>query len=135
MPELRISTDKIEDFVEHALEVAGKVPSTAGDGTTTGDDNEIVALEESEDDPTRGEIVSFLNGLNIEEQVDLLALIYLGRGDYAIEEWDDAVAEAEERIEAGEADYMIGNSMMPGFVEVGLGLVEDFEEPDLDEDE
>ena len=40
MPELRISTEKVCAFIEIAREVAGKVPPTTGDDTTTGDDSE-----------------------------------------------------------------------------------------------
>ena len=48
MPELRISTEKVCALIEAAREVAGKVPSTAGDKTTTGDDSELVTIEEPE---------------------------------------------------------------------------------------
>src|SRR6185312_1880427 len=41
MPELRISTEKVCALIEAAREVAGKVPSTAGDRTTTGDDSKL----------------------------------------------------------------------------------------------
>src|SRR5947207_12947002 len=101
MPELRISTEKVCDFIEAAREVAGKVPSTAGDRTTTGDDSKLVTIEEYPgEDERRREMVEFIAGLNVEEQIDLLALIMLGRGDYDIEEWDVAVAEAQGRSAA-----------------------------------
>ena len=35
-------------------------------------------------------LVEFVAGLNVEEQTDLLALIWLGRGDYELDEWDAA---------------------------------------------
>ena len=125
MPELRISTDKVCALIEAAREVAGKVPPTTGDKTTTGDDSELVTIEEPEgvgedEDARRREIVEFIAGLNVEEQIDLLALILLGRGDYGIEEWDDAVAEAEGRIAARDPDYMIGDAALPEYLGDGL---------------
>ena len=125
MPELRISTDKVCALIEAAREVAGKVPPTTGDNTTTGDDSELVTIEEPEgvgedEDARRSEIVEFIAGLNVEEQIDLLALILLGRGDYGIEEWDDAVAEAEGRIAARDPDYMIGDAALPEYLGDGL---------------
>ena len=125
MPELRISTEKICDLIERAREVAGKVPSTAGDHTTTGDDSELVTIEEPEgngedEDARRIEIVEFIAGLNVEEQTDLLALIWLGRGDYEIFEWDDAIGEAEGRIAARDPDYMIGDAALPQYLGDGL---------------
>jgi len=125
MAELRISTDKVCAFIEAAREVAGKVPSTAGDSTTTGDDSRLVTIEEPEgigedEDARRGEMIEFVAGLNVEEQTDLLALIWLGRGDYELAEWDDAVAEAEARIAARDPDYMIGDAALPEYLGGGL---------------
>ena len=126
MPELRISTDKVCEFIEAAREVAGKVSSTAGDRTTTGDDSELETLVDEpgqdfyEHDDRRREMVEFIAGLNVEEQTDLLALIWLGRGDYDISEWDDALAEAEARIAARDPDYMIGDASLPQYLGDGL---------------
>ena len=125
MPELRISTEKVCALIEAARELAGKVPSTAGDKTTTGDDSELVTIEEPEgngenEDARRRETVEFIAGLNVEEQTDLLALIWLGRGDYDIAEWDDALTEAEARIAARDPDYMIGDAALPQYLGDGL---------------
>src|SRR5438105_3883542 len=121
MPELRISTEKVCDFIEAAREVAGKVPSTAGDRTTTGDDSKLVTIEDHpREDDRRREMVEFIAGLNVEEQIDLLALIMLGRGDYDIEDWDVAVAEAQARIAARDPDFMIGDAALPQYLGDGL---------------
>ena len=117
MPELRISTAKVCDFIEAAREVAGKVPSTAGDATTTGDDSPLETIEEgSQPDDRRREMVEFIAGLNVAEQVDLLALIFIGRGDFDIGAWDDAVREAGDRIAARDPDYMIGDAALPEYL-------------------
>ena len=125
MAELRISTDKVCAFIEAAREVAGKVPSTAGDRTTTGDDSRLVTIEEPEgdgknEDGRRHEMVEFVAGLNVEEQTDLLALFWLGRGDYELAEWDDALTEAEARLAARDPDYMIGDAALPEYLGDGL---------------
>jgi hypothetical protein len=49
-----------------------------------------------------------------------LALIWLGRDDYDISEWDEAVAEAEARIAARDPDYMIGDAALPEYLGDGL---------------
>jgi hypothetical protein len=125
MPELRISTEKVCALIEAAREVAGKVPPTTGDHTTTGDDSRLVTIEEPEgigedEDARRLEIVEFIAGLNVEEQVDLLALILVGRGDFEANEWLDAVAEAEDRIAARDPDFMIGDAALPEYLGDGL---------------
>jgi len=121
MPELRISTDKVCALIEAAREIAGKVPSTAGDKTTTGDDSPLVSIEDYPDeDDRRREMVEFIAGLNVDEQIDLLALILMGRGDYEFADWDAAVSEAEGRIAARAPDYMIGDAALPEYLGDGL---------------
>ena len=126
MAELRISTEKVCAVIEAARELAGKVPSTAGDRTTTGDDSRLVTIEDYSGDVAfdrdgrRREMIELIAGLNVEEQTDLLALIWLGRGDYEIDEWDAAIVEAEARIAARDPDYMIGDAALPQFLGDGL---------------
>jgi hypothetical protein len=120
MPELRINPDKVCEFLEAARELAGRVPATTGDRTTSGDDSPLGFMEQREDDPTRMQMVEFVAGLNVEEQVDLLALIYLGRGDFGLVEWSDAVSEAGDRIAAGDPDFMIGDRALPLYLAEAL---------------
>ena len=126
MPELRISTEKVCALIEAARELAGKVPSTAGDRTSTGDDSKLKTIEDTpgqdfyDTDERRRETVEFVAGLNVEEQIDLLALIWIGRGDYEPEDWESARAEAEARIAARDPDYMIGDAALPQYLGDGL---------------
>ena len=124
MPELRISTAKVEDFIEAAREVAGKITPTTGDQTTTGDDSELVSIEDYPGDDARAEeIREFIAGLNVDEQIDLLALIFVGRGDFDIAEWNEAISEAGARIAQRDADYMIGDAALPEYLGAALDAV------------
>jgi hypothetical protein len=121
MPELRISTDKICDLIEAAREVAGLVAPTTGDRTTTGDDSKLVTIEDNPaEDDRRGQIVEFITGLNAAEQTDLLALIYVGRGDFDIDSWHDAVHEAATHITDRDADFLVGDAALPEYLGAGL---------------
>lgn len=121
MPELRINPDKVCQIIEAGRELAGRVAPTTGDKTTNGDDSPLAFIEERDDDPTRQQIVQMIAGLNVDEQLDLLALIYLGRGDFDLDEWDDALEEARERLKDGAGpDFMIGNEGLPAFLEQAL---------------
>jgi hypothetical protein len=124
MPELGISAEKVCDLVEAARELAGLVPSTAETPETDrGDDGGALAsmVEPVEGaDPRRREVVSFIAGLDAEEQVNLLALILLGRGDYDILEWDDALIAARDAIDDRSADFMIGDPALPAYLLEGL---------------
>jgi len=118
MPELAINPEKVCAFIEAAREVAGLVPSTAGDSTTTGDDSPLTTMVEPAEgsDPRRREMVSFVGGLDAEEQANLLALIMLGRGDFSLEEWDDALIAARDAIDDKSADFMIGDPALPAYL-------------------
>lgn len=122
MPELRINPDKVCQLVDAARELAGLEPSTAGDRTSTGDDSPLTTLIEPSDsmDPRRREMVELIGGLNAEEQTDLLALILLGRGDYGIDEWDDALTAASDSIDDRSADFMVGDPALPAYLLEGL---------------
>jgi hypothetical protein len=120
MPELRINPDKVCQLIEAAQELAGRVPSTAGDRTTTGDDSPLTFIEERDDDPTRQQMVEMIAGMNVEEQVDLLALVYIGRGDFDLATWDDALEEARTRIDVGDPDFMIGDIDLPAYLRDAL---------------
>jgi len=121
MPELRISTEKVCDFIEAAREVAGKVAPAAGDLTTTGDDSPLETLEDYPDEDSRREqMEEFIAGLNVDEQTDLLALIFIGRGDFDIAEWAAATREARDRIADRDPDYMIGDAALPEYLGTGL---------------
>jgi hypothetical protein len=118
MPELGINPEKVCAFIEVAREVAGLAPSTAGDATTEGDDSPVAGMIEPPRgmDPRRREMIAFVAGLDAGEQVNLLALILLGRGDFGIEEWEDALVAARDSIDDRSADFMIGDSALPGYL-------------------
>ena len=50
------------------------------------DDDMIDMLEDDGRDPVAREIAGFINALSEDEQIDLVALMRLGRGDGTIEE-------------------------------------------------
>jgi len=120
MAELRINPDKVCDFIEVAREVLGKVESTAGDHTTDGDDSPLAFMEDNgETDPREVELVDFVAALDVDEQTDLLALIYLGRGDAV--NWDEAVDMATDRLGMKDpADFRVSDPLLPEYLNDAL---------------
>lgn len=51
-------------------------------GSNPTDDAEISVLEDTPDDPVEEEIRSLIDDLSIDEQIELVAIDWLGRGDY-----------------------------------------------------
>jgi len=122
MPELGINPEKVCAIIEMGRELAGLELSTAGDGTTSGDDSPLETLLEPEEgkDPRRREMIAYVGALDAEEQGNLLALILLGRGDFSLDEWHDALITARDSIEDKSADFMIGDPGLPGYLLEGL---------------
>ena len=97
MPELAISAEKVGFLIEKMREFDVKEEATDPDsGSNSADDNMIDVLEDDGDDPVVREITGFINAMTDDEQIDLVALMRLGRGDGTIEEWDDLRREAAE---------------------------------------
>jgi hypothetical protein len=64
--------------------------SEAGDA----EDDPSSILEEFANDPTQAELAGFINRLNVDEQVHLVALAWVGRGTFSTDEFDEAVQTA-----------------------------------------
>ena len=89
-PTLSISPEKVCFFISKAHQFDGKVAVSDPDsGSNASDDMMLDVLEDHADDPTAQELTSFINALNEDEQVDLVALTWLGRGDGELNECDD----------------------------------------------
>jgi Protein of unknown function (DUF3775) len=127
MAELSISPEKVAFIIEKAREFDVKEAASDPDsGSNPADDDEIDVLEDDGSDPVAGELGSFIRALNEDEQIDLVALMWLGRGDGAIEEWDDLRARATEarseyrnpRRET--VQYLLGEPMLGDLLADGL---------------
>jgi hypothetical protein len=121
MPTLGIGPEKVCYLVALARQFQVKVEPVEPDpGSNMADDGFREVLEDYADDAVVIEMRQFLSGLNVEEYRSVLALLWLGRGDYDKEEWDDALAEAETlRSERG-PDYLIGMPLLSDHLEDGL---------------
>jgi hypothetical protein len=87
------------------------------------------------DDPVFQELKSFIDGLDIDAQCELVALMWIGRGDFSKDEWDAAIELAQEEHTEHTAEYLLGTPLLPDLLQAGLdayGLsCTDFEEDHL----
>jgi Protein of unknown function (DUF3775) len=121
MPTLRISPEKVCFVVVKARELDVKVaPEWMDDGSNPTDDQMAQILEDYADDATLDELRSYLQALNDEELEDLLALTWLGRGDYTLSDWDDLMTEVRDVRDYRTVDYLIGTPLLADYLENGL---------------
>jgi len=120
-PTLSISPEKVCFFILKAREFDVKdAVSDPDSGSNASDDAMIDVLEDHADDPTQQELRSFIDALTEDEQVDLVALTWLGRGDGTIDEWEDLRAEAARLHNNRTAAYLMGKPMLGDHLEEGL---------------
>jgi hypothetical protein len=118
--------------------VASDDPTDASDSP---DDRFVDALEDERDNPVQRELAVAIRQLSEDAKITLVALAWLGRGDYEASEWGQALKAARERGEAPAARYLMGLPLLgdyleDGAAELGINLISEHEtglgDPDLD---
>ena len=118
---LNISLEKMCYIIIKAREFDAKVEPVEPDpGSNPADSGAREILSDYRNDPTCEELWTALDVLNNDEMVDLLALAWLGRGDYTKDEWADAVAQAWQTRNERAVPYLIGIPLLGDFLEEGL---------------
>jgi hypothetical protein len=76
-------------------------------GSNPSDDEGPATLQDSPDNLTRVEIEAEVEDLEPDQQAELVALMWVGRGDMEPEEWEDALGLAAERRDGSTAAYLL----------------------------
>ena len=124
--DLGISLETVATVVDLARTMQGK-EETDADQVTEDANSEAALLQETPDDMTDAALRLFINELNEDEQAALIALSWIGRGDYGSEDWDEARSLAAERNESDAASYlldmeMLGDLLAEGVASFGLSI-------------
>jgi hypothetical protein len=77
-------------------------------------------LTQASDRPTRRELVEFIRDLDVDEAPALVALVWIGRGDYDADDRRSAVGAASERQEGSTWRYLLGIPLLPDDLEDAL---------------
>lgn len=119
-PTLAISPEKVSYIIAKAREFDVKDVVTDPDSSSNASDDAMLSvLEDHSDDPVVTELRAAIFALNIDEQVDLVTLAWVGRGDGGVDEWDDLRAEAA-RAHRRTASYLLGMPLLSDYLEEGL---------------
>ncbi|SON56335.1 hypothetical protein HDIA_2794 [Hartmannibacter diazotrophicus] len=121
IPELTISPEKVCFIIMKMRQFDAKEAGTDPDpASNAADDNAWSVLEDTSDDPVVQELSSVIRSLNEDEQIDLVALAWLGRGDDSLESWDDLRNSAAEAHNKRTASYLIGMPLLADYLEDAL---------------
>jgi hypothetical protein len=128
VPSLSISPEKVFFIIAKSRQ-----SESSAAGLDPGAEAEDDMPEDHSQTSDRSELSGFIRGLNEDEQIDLVALMWLGRGDGELENWRELRAEASRAHNNRTAAYLIGTPMMADYLEEALSAFglsfEDYEEP------
>jgi hypothetical protein len=110
--------DKAREF--HAKEevVIPEPPLSPGD-----DDIGSMVLADHADDPTYEEFSAAVDDLEPDQQTALVALMWLGRGDFSVDQWDAAMDEARRSWTPRTAEYLLSTPLVADYLAEGLSLL------------
>ncbi|OJT96924.1 MAG: hypothetical protein BGN82_04210 [Alphaproteobacteria bacterium 65-7] len=122
-PSLDLPLDTVSFIILKAREYDVKEcdadPDAASNPT---DDGQADILLDKEDDPVREELLGAIRGLNEDARMRLVALAWLGRGTYALDEWQEAVATARGEHARRAAEYLLSLPLLGDYLEDGLAM-------------
>lgn len=134
--DLSIPVEKVCEIIMRAREVAEEDLIEDPDATEP-----APKLEQPEEpqgnveDLLEADMKGFISELTLDEQIDLVALMWLGRDDHTPDEWQSVRAEAADAHNEHTAEYLCGNPLLADHLTEGLGLLgyslDDFERKHL----
>jgi hypothetical protein len=89
---------------------------------TLTDDAAFERLADWRQDSGYLELKNAIEDLGPDQQATLVALMWIGRGDYDLDRWDEAVDYAREAASVSTADYLIATPLLADYLEEGLSL-------------
>lgn len=120
-PTLAVSAEKVCFVMSKARQFDVKdAPSLSDDGSDPPDDDMRSVLEDRPDDPVQQELTSFISALSYDEQIDLVTLMWMGRGDGTLADWYELRDTACNEHTPYTARYLLGTPMLADFLAEGL---------------
>ena len=125
-PALNLPLDKLGFIILKAREYDMKEgDSDPDEGSNAIDDGQTDVLTDKQDDPAREELLGAIRGLNDDERIKLVALAWLGRGTYDIDEWKEAIATAKSEHSRRAGEYLLSLPLLGDYLEDGLALFDE----------
>ncbi|MBO6758742.1 MAG: DUF3775 domain-containing protein [Roseibium sp.] len=128
--DLNLSPDTIRLLVQKARAAASSLEDSFEDGRdgdiefdedTLSDSHHHDGLaEEENDDLTEEELRELIEDLNVDEAAELVAVAWIGRGDFEADDFSQAADEARERAKGSTATYLLGMPLLADYLEAGL---------------
>lgn len=113
----------VRNIISYAREFQAESSMAAEEEPTSlKDDQAFERLVEWHGDIRYTELKNAIEDLEPDQQQTLVALMWVGRGDYEINEWEDALAYASEAASVATTSYLIATPLLADYLEEGLSL-------------
>lgn len=89
-------------------------------GANISDEEMPSTFQEDSQNLVREEVIAEIQGLSKEQQLELIALMWLGRDDAEPEEWSSLIKLASERQEVPVEDYLLEHPLLADYWAEGL---------------
>lgn len=122
MEELNLNPEDLRTLILNlrALMAQEEMVSPDSGSNPTDDDASPASLQDSPENLTRAELATVVEDLEPDQQAELVALMWIGRGDMEAEEWDEAVALALELQEGPTSEYLLKHPHVADYLVEGL---------------
>ena len=117
---LDISSDIVCQIIGRAREFHAKEQNVLADDASNPTDDSLRLLADSGDDLVFQEVKQVIDDLEEAQQANLVALMWIGRGDFGAEEWDDALDQARQSWTEHTAEYLLATPLVADYLEDGL---------------
>ncbi|MEJ2343902.1 MAG: DUF3775 domain-containing protein [Gammaproteobacteria bacterium] len=84
------------------------------------DDWAIQVLADHADDLTFSEVKDTIDDLEPDQQITLVSLMWIGRGDFEPDEWEQAQEQARDEWTDRTAEYLLATPLVSDYLEEGL---------------
>lgn len=119
--ELNISPDTVNYIITRARQFDSDEELVESDTEEEPTDPEETEEGRTQDEnATANELRETIDDLNDDEVVDLIALAWVGRGDFTRVDWEEARSLARERRRLHSAAYLMGMPTLGDYLEEGL---------------
>lgn len=108
---LNLNTETVQFIIDKAHEFQALGDVSAEEGS-------------EEPSPAYAELKSTIDDLEPDQQITLVGLMWLGRGDYSTDDWIVALGKARDGWNGRAADYLIGTPLLAYYLEEGLNQLD-----------
>ncbi len=122
---LTIDLEIIRNIVELVHEITTlEAPQGEAISEEWNEESQDNIFEMGTEDPIQQQVRGLIDGLNEDESYDLVALMWVGRGTYGLDEFQEARKVAKQEATQSTSDYLLGTPLLADYLDEGINAVE-----------